>query len=136
MWLIDKFEGRLYNWQHRLLSLGGRYTLIKAVLESIPVYWMAIAHIPASILKMLRQRIYSFLWTGNKKKKGYHLSNWQDIAKPKGMGGWGLKNLPLFHKASIGKHLLEIIDETGTLELCDQCKIPPPTSAPYMDQIC
>jgi hypothetical protein len=98
-WLIDKFEGRILNWKHRFLSMGGRYILIKAVLESLPVYWMALAHIPASVLTMLRQLIFSFLWTGSKKNRSFHLSKWEDLSKPKLMGGWGLKNLPLFHKA-------------------------------------
>jgi hypothetical protein len=44
-WLISKFEKRLNLWCNRWLSLGGRYVLIKVVLESQPVYWMALASI-------------------------------------------------------------------------------------------
>jgi hypothetical protein len=44
-WLIDKFETRITHWCNRWLSLGGCFVLIKAVLESQPVYWMALAHI-------------------------------------------------------------------------------------------
>jgi ribonuclease HI len=98
-WLIDRFEGRILNWKHRFLSLGGRYILIKAVLESLPVYWMALAHIPATVLKSLRQLSFSFLWSGCKKNRCFHLSKWEELSKPKSMGGWGLKNLSLFHKA-------------------------------------
>jgi hypothetical protein len=69
-WLFDKFNSKIHHWCNRMLSLGGRYVLIKAVLESLPVYWMALAHIPASVLKTLRQLIFSFLWTGSKKHTG------------------------------------------------------------------
>jgi hypothetical protein len=79
--------------------MGGRFILIKAVLESLPVYWMALAQFPASILKSLRQHIFTFLWTGCKKTKSFHLCKWEDLSKPKALGGWGLKHLPSFQKA-------------------------------------
>ena len=37
-WLIKKFEHRISHWTHKLLSLGGRLTLVKAILTSILVY--------------------------------------------------------------------------------------------------
>jgi hypothetical protein len=93
--------------------MGGRYVLIKVVLESLPVFWMALAHIPASVLKTLRQLIFTFLWTGSKKHKGYHLSRWEVLSKPKMMGGWGLKNLPLFYKALSANTLWRILTKPG-----------------------
>jgi hypothetical protein len=45
-WLIEKFDFRINHWCNRLLTLGGRYVLVKAILESLPVYWLALAHIP------------------------------------------------------------------------------------------
>jgi hypothetical protein len=54
-WLIEKFEHRINHWCNRLLSLGGRYILVKSVLESLPVYWLALAHIPLSVLTKIRQ---------------------------------------------------------------------------------
>jgi hypothetical protein len=113
IWLSGKFEGRIHNWRNRLLFMGGRYVLIKAVLESLPVFWMALAHIPASVLKTLRQLIFTFLWTGNKKNKGFHLSRWEVISKPKLMGGWGLKNLPLFYRALSTNTLWRILTKPG-----------------------
>jgi hypothetical protein len=41
-WLIAKYEKRIGHWCNRWLSLGGRFILIKAVLESQPMYWMAL----------------------------------------------------------------------------------------------
>jgi hypothetical protein len=99
IWLVDKFERRIRFWCNKLLSLGGRLILIKAVLESLPVYWMALAHIPVTVLRSLRQLIFSFLWSSSKKSSGYHLCNWKDLSKPKSMGGWGLRHLPFFLRA-------------------------------------
>jgi hypothetical protein len=112
LWLLDKFDRKIHHWCNKLLTMGGRYILIKAVLESIPVYWMALAKIPATILRSIRQLIFSFLWTGSK-TTGYHLCNWETISKPKKMGGWGLRNLPFFNRALLANTLWRIIMKPG-----------------------
>ena len=37
-WLIAKVEKRIKNWIFRWLSKGGKLTLVKVVLEAIPIY--------------------------------------------------------------------------------------------------
>jgi hypothetical protein len=99
LWLLEKYEKRIRHWCNRWLSIGGRLVLIKVVLESQPVYWLALSNIPAMILQRIRQLIFGFLWTGCKKKKSFHLCNWNIIARPKLFGGWGLRNLLCFSRA-------------------------------------
>jgi hypothetical protein len=67
-WLILKFEKRIGHWCNRWLSLGGRYVLIKVVLESQPVYWMALESILMSVLNRIRQLVFTFLWSGKQCK--------------------------------------------------------------------
>jgi hypothetical protein len=73
IWLEKKVEKRIANWSHRWFSLGSRYTLIKVVLERIPVYWIYVEKIPKGTLNNIRRRVFSFLWTGNKLKEGIPL---------------------------------------------------------------
>jgi hypothetical protein len=75
------------------LSLGGRYVLIKAVLESQPVYWLALAHIPDTVLNQIRKMVFSYLWSGSKYPSSYHLCKWETLARPKKFGGWGIRNI-------------------------------------------
>lgn len=49
-----------------------------------------------AILDKLRKLIYSFLWGSSGKQKRYHLADWHVLARPMALGGWGIKNLPLF----------------------------------------
>jgi hypothetical protein len=90
-WLIDKFESRINHWCNKWLSLGGHFVLIKDVLESLSVYWLTLAHFSVAVLNKLRKLSFSFLWSGNKNKNGYHLCSWLSISKPKHYGGWGLR---------------------------------------------
>jgi hypothetical protein len=61
-WLIAKVEKRIGPWCNCWFTLGGRYTLLKGVLEGQPVYWMALASISNSVLDKLRKLSFSFLW--------------------------------------------------------------------------
>jgi hypothetical protein len=60
---------------------------------------MALAAIPTSILEKIRKLMFSFLWSGDGGKKNMHLCSWEVIAKPKHMGGWGIRNIFLFNSA-------------------------------------
>jgi hypothetical protein len=95
----EKIEKRISNWSHRWLTLGGRYTLVKSVLESIPVYFISLAKIQKGTLNNIRRRMFSFPCTGKKLKEGIHLIDWKKIAKPKKDGGWCIKNIYTFGKA-------------------------------------
>ena len=37
-WLIQRFERWISHWVHKFLSIGGRLTLVQALLTSIPIY--------------------------------------------------------------------------------------------------
>lgn len=85
--------------------MGGTLTMIKYVLEGFPIYWLSLDHIPVSILHTLRKRMFNFLWSENVVKEKFHLDNWESIARPKLLGGWGLKSIFLFGKALATKIL-------------------------------
>ena len=68
-WLFKKFDHRISHWTHKLLSLGGRLTLVQAVLTSIPVYWMGLAPIPVSVLNKLKSLAFAFLWGSTDHKR-------------------------------------------------------------------
>lgn len=71
--IVEKSERKLANWKAQYLSLGGRVTLINAVLDSLPTYVMSLFPIPISVVKKLDRLRRDFLWFGNKEGKGYHL---------------------------------------------------------------
>ena len=94
----------------KLLDLmAGRLVFIKSVIKAIPVYWMALAWIPKSILNKTRRICTTFLWTGKKEKKVLPWIKWDQIARPKSLGGWGLKNTNIFAKALAAKEGCRIV---------------------------
>jgi hypothetical protein len=74
-WLVAKVEKRIGHLCNRWISLGGRFTLIKVVLEGQPVYWMALTAIPSTVLDKLSKLSYNFLWSGSTDYTRQHLCN-------------------------------------------------------------
>ena len=102
-WLIIKFEHRIKHWCNRWLTLGGLCTLAKTVLETQSVYWMALAAVPVSVLYKICKLIFYFLWMGGGKIDGIHLYSWETLAKPKHLGGWGIKHISWFSQSLAAK---------------------------------
>ncbi|XP_071700540.1 uncharacterized protein [Rutidosis leptorrhynchoides] len=51
--VFDKFKKRLADWKAKSISYGGRLTLIKAVLSSLPQYYFSLFKAPVSVIKDL-----------------------------------------------------------------------------------
>ncbi|XP_022019516.1 uncharacterized protein LOC110919556 [Helianthus annuus] len=60
--VIEVVKNRLSKWKASALSIGGRYTLIKSVLESLPTYCFSLFKAPAKVLRDIEGMIKRFLW--------------------------------------------------------------------------
>ena len=78
-------------------------TLVKSVLEAVPVYWLSLSWIPKGILEAARRICFRFLWSGKQYSLVTPWVRWEKIVVPKGMRGWGLKNIFLFAQALAAK---------------------------------
>nr|GEX49538.1 putative RNA-directed DNA polymerase, eukaryota, reverse transcriptase zinc-binding domain protein [Tanacetum cinerariifolium] len=59
--ITQSFSSKLSSWKARLLSVGGRLSLIKAVLGNLPTYFVSIYLMPVSIrakLKSMRSKFF------------------------------------------------------------------------------
>ena len=60
--LIDRVCKLLSGWKEKMLSYGGKEVLIKAIIQSIPVYVMSVFKLPKQILKGIISVMYQFWW--------------------------------------------------------------------------
>jgi hypothetical protein len=84
---------------------------------------MALVAVPVSVLSRIRKLIFDFLWSGGGKVHGLHLCNWEILAKPKHLGGWGLRNLFIFQPCLGCKLLMACFDERWDLAPGDKRQI-------------
>ncbi|GJR08480.1 RNA-directed DNA polymerase, eukaryota [Tanacetum coccineum] len=90
--VVSKVTYRLSKWKLKTLSIGGRLTLIKSVLSSIPLYQMSSFKVPIKVLNILesiRRKFFNGI-EGNERKMA--LISWETVLALKKYGGLGVSN--------------------------------------------
>ncbi|KAK1409431.1 hypothetical protein QVD17_35957 [Tagetes erecta] len=101
--VIDAFDRRLSKWKENTLSMGGRLTLLKSVLEALPTYYFSLYKAPAKIIDILEAKRRRFFWGGKEDTKNIAWVAWDQITRPKKYGGLGLTPLKEFNIALLSK---------------------------------
>ncbi|XP_052621507.1 uncharacterized protein LOC111882826 [Lactuca sativa] len=77
--IIDRFKKRLSSWKVKLLSIGGRLTLIKSVLRSLGIYFFSLFRLLATICHSLEALRARFFWGVDEGQNRIHWVNWNLI---------------------------------------------------------
>lgn len=101
--LFEIFEKRLASWIANTLSIGGRVTLIKAVLESFPTYYLSLFAAPLKVVDGLESIMRRFLWGGNSDTRKINWVAWDTVASPLKAGGLGISKLKDTNTALLSK---------------------------------
>ncbi|CAN1181076.1 Putative ribonuclease H protein At1g65750 [Linum perenne] len=102
-YILENLDSRLSGWKSDSLSLAGRVTLASSVLNAIPSFAMQTSMLPNHICEQIDKRIRSFVWGSTQGQRKCHLVNWENICKPKEMGGLGLRSAKSLNQAFILK---------------------------------
>jgi hypothetical protein len=113
--VVERMEKRLAGWKRMYLSKGGRVTLIKSTLSSLPTYYLSLFPIPMSIASRIEKLQRDFLWGGREDERKFHLVNWKTACLPLQGGGLGIRNMAIFNKALLGKWLWRYSTESSSL---------------------
>ncbi|GJZ98429.1 RNA-directed DNA polymerase, eukaryota, reverse transcriptase zinc-binding domain protein [Tanacetum coccineum] len=91
--VVEKVKSRLSKWKMKTLSIGGRLTLLKSVLGSIPIFHMSIFRVPSRVLHVL-ESIRCHFFNGHEmgSNKGTWVK-WNYVLTDKKHGGLGVSSL-------------------------------------------
>ncbi|XP_058760640.1 uncharacterized protein LOC131633987 [Vicia villosa] len=67
--VISSLKAKLAGWKGKLLSIGGRVTLLNSVVSNIPSYQLSFYKVPSKVVKDIRAIQRKFLWQGIKDKR-------------------------------------------------------------------
>lgn len=62
--IVDKIKTKLASWKGALLSVMGRFQLVKSIIHVMLVYSFHVYAWPVSLLKTLDKWIRNFIWSG------------------------------------------------------------------------
>ncbi|XP_075083708.1 uncharacterized protein LOC142167457 [Nicotiana tabacum] len=87
----------------KLLSFGGKATLISSVLQSMPVHMLSVLDPPNSVLGHLHKTFARFFWSTKEEGRSRHWASWQNLYLPKEEGPLGFRSLNNVSKALFAK---------------------------------
>lgn len=91
--IIEKLSKKLPTWKGKLLSIGGRITLIKSSLSNLPLYFMSLFPVPKGVAKKINKITRLFFVERKHGKKGLPLVSWDLVQLPKALGGLSIGNI-------------------------------------------
>ena len=111
----DRFRRRLATWKRQYISKGGRITLIRSTLSSLPIYFLSLFRMPKSICSRLETIQRDFLWGGGNLERKPHLVNWKTVCLQKSRGGLGVRSLSKMNIALFCKWCWRFANERDAL---------------------
>ena len=95
--ILEKIENKLSDWKHLYLSKGGRLTLLKSTLSSLPTYYLSLFIILVAMVDRLERIPRNFLKGFSKECFKHSLVAWENVCSPLEMGGLGVRKLVHFN---------------------------------------
>lgn len=90
--LLDKLRAKIRGWMPNLLSMAGRLTLIRSVLQSLRFHTMAFLPISKGVIKKMKIIISNFLWDYGS-TKNHHWIRMELVTRTKETGGLDIRSL-------------------------------------------
>lgn len=113
--LLERMRAKLAGWRVGLLSAAGRLALIKAVLVSIPIYYMSVGELAQSTIGELNKLVRLFFWGQTGEERHMSLIAWDKICQTYDKGGLGIRNLKLFNQSLLLKAVWQVASNSDKI---------------------
>ncbi|KAK2644797.1 hypothetical protein Ddye_019992 [Dipteronia dyeriana] len=107
--VLDKTLSKFSKWKGKSLSLAGRATLIRSVINVSFFHSFMVYKWSVFLTKMVTKKIINFLWTGSYDECKLVRVAWNRCCRPYAHGGLGLKDLTLLNDSLLRKLTWKLI---------------------------
>ena len=80
---------KLSGWKEKMLSMGGKQILIKAIAQAVPAYTMSCFLLPKGLYDDLESMERNFWWGQRQQEKKIAWVAWKKMCKSKSQRGMG-----------------------------------------------
>nr|GFB66415.1 RNA-directed DNA polymerase, eukaryota [Tanacetum cinerariifolium] len=108
-------RSRLSKWKVKTLSIGGRLTLLKSVLDASPLYNMSIYKVPKGVLKEMEAIWCNFFNGADPAKRKITWVSWDKVLASKKNGGLGVSSFHALNRALLLKWVWRFLSKDGSL---------------------
>lgn len=91
--LVAKITKRITDGNQGFLVFVGTATMIKHILQSIPIHTMSTTSPPKTTICYIEKAMADFFWGWDKEKIKYHWASWDTLCLPLDEGGIGIRRL-------------------------------------------
>ena len=77
--ILEKMEKELSGWKHLYLSKGGKLTLLRSTLSSLPTYFLSLFTIRKAVAARMESSQRNFLWGSSEGSFKYPLVAWKNV---------------------------------------------------------
>ena len=98
--IADKIKSMLSAWKASLLSIAGRVTLVKSVIQGMMMHTIYLYSWPNSLLKEVEAWIRNFIWSGDISKRKLVTVSWWKVFNPYSEGSLRLRSLYTLNEAT------------------------------------
>ncbi|XP_026399360.1 uncharacterized protein LOC113295226 [Papaver somniferum] len=110
----ESFENRLSTWSAVSISQAGTCTMIRHVLNSVPIYQMGTFKLPANLLQQLTSIERKFFWGYNSNRDNNPIA-WLNLCRPTEIGGLAFRDLEKLNLAMLTKLAWRLCNEPDNL---------------------
>ncbi|XP_075638407.1 uncharacterized protein LOC142610480 [Castanea sativa] len=106
--IIDRIQSKLQSWKGKLLSRAGKLTLIKSVMQAMPIYAMSVHLLPKETCNRIDKLMRDFWWGDNIERRKIHTVAWEKNCQTRSNGGLGIRKTEIFNKALVAKQFWRV----------------------------
>lgn len=113
--IISRVRDKLSSLKAKSLSIGGRLTLVKSVLGSLPIYYLSLFKAPQKVINILEAIRCRFFWGFKDSQRGISWVKWNTILLDRDKGGLGVGSLSAKNLGLLGKWKWRFLTEKNAL---------------------